>query len=58
MRLERDDQPAAERGARRVEHRADLGRVVAVVVDDQDAGRLAEPLEPAVGAAEPGESAA
>ena len=42
---------AVER-ARRREHRGDLGRMMAVVVDDQDPVRLATHLEPPLGAAE------
>ena len=41
VRLERHDEPPAERGARGGEHGRDLGRVMAVVVDDQDAAGLA-----------------
>ena len=51
VRLERHDQPPVQR-ARRGEHRGDLGRMVAVVVDDQDAVRLAAHFEPPLGAAE------
>ena len=51
VRLERDDDAAVER-ARRREHRRDLGRVMAVVVDDQNAVRLAAHLEAPLGAAE------
>ena len=54
MRLERDDDPPVER-ARRVEHRRNLGRMMAVVVDDQNAARLAAHLEAPLGAAELGE---
>ena len=39
VRLEHDDDAAVER-ARRVEHRGDFRRVVAVVVHDEDAVRL------------------
>ena len=52
MRLKRDDEAAVERGARGREHRGDLGRVMAVVVDDQHAAGLAVPLEAALGALE------
>ena len=40
VRLEHDDDAAVDAGARRGDDRGDLGRVVAVVVDDQDAARL------------------
>ena len=55
VRLKRDDQPAAERRARGGQHRGDLGRVMAVVVDHQHAARFAVALESALGAVEPGE---
>ena len=55
MRLEHDDQPPLEPGAGGGDDRRDLGRVVAVVVDDQDAAGLAEQLEAALGAAELGQ---
>ena len=51
MRLKRHDDAAIQR-ARRREHRGDLGRMMAVVVDDQNAVRLAAHLEPPLGAAE------
>ena len=51
VRLKRDDDAAVQR-ARRGQHRRDLGRMMAVVVDDENAARLAADLEPALGAAE------
>ena len=52
MRLERDDQAAAERRARGGQHRGNLGRVMAVVVDDEHAAGLAVALEAPLGAVE------
>ncbi len=52
VRLEGDDEPPAERGARGGEHRRDLGRVMAVVVHHEHAARLAVPLESTFGALE------
>src|SRR5579875_3707360 len=52
MRLEGDDQPAREALARRAQRRADLGRVVPVVVDHEHLLLLAPHLEAAVHAAE------
>ena len=52
MRLERDDQAAAEALACRAQRGADLRRVMAVVVDHQDAALLAAHLEAAMDAAE------
>ena len=51
MRLEGDDEAALHR-PRRGEHGGDLGRMVAVVVDDQDAVGLAANFEAPFGAAE------
>ena len=50
MRLKRHDDAAPERPRRR-ENRGDLGRMMAVVVDDQDAVRLAAHFEAPLGAA-------
>ena len=55
VRLECDDDPAAERPGRR-EHRGDLGRVMTVVVDDQNAVRLAAHVESPFHATELGQS--
>ena len=58
VRLERDDDAAIlEPGARAGERGADLGGVVAVVVDDHDAARLAAYGEAPADAAEAGERA-
>ena len=58
MRLEGDDDaPIVEAGARAGERGADLGRVMAVVVDDHDAAGLAAHGEAAPDAAEAGERA-
>ena len=57
MRLEDRDEPARLAGARGAQHGGDFGRVVAVVVDDRDAGRRAASLIAALGAAELGERA-
>ena len=49
MRLEEDHAaPAREARGQRTQRGADLGRVMAVVVDDDDASRLALHLHPAV----------
>ena len=50
MRLKGDDNPSPERTGG-LEHRGDLGRVVSVVVDDEDAVRLAANVEPPLRAA-------
>ena len=53
VRLEQHQRAArAGAAAQRLERRADLGRVVAVVVDHQHAARLAAHLEAAVDAGE------
>jgi len=56
VRLEHRDDPALRiRGVRRVEKRAELGRMMSVVVDDDDAVRFALDLEPPPDALELGE---
>ena len=55
MRLERDDHAPVVGALGRVERRLDLGRVMAVVVDQRDAARLADDREAARDAAEGGE---
>ncbi len=52
MRLKHAHDPLHAGRARGLEHRPDLRRVMAVVVDDDDAARLALAFEPALGAAE------
>ena len=52
VRLEHDDDPPVDAGARRGNHGGNLGRVMAVVVDDHHAVLFAEPLESALGALE------
>ena len=52
MRLEDDDDAAVEAGAGRGDDGGNLGRVMAVVVDDHHAARFAAQLEAALGAAE------
>ena len=46
------DEPSLRSAARRVERGAELGRVVAVVVDDRHAAARADDLEATVGAGE------
>ena len=55
MRLEHNDHPAIEPGARGSDHRSDLRWMVAVVVDHHHAAHFAAQLEAALGAAELGE---
>src|SRR5688572_11747065 len=55
MRLERDDQAAAERRARSGDHRGYLRRVVTVVVHDDHATGLTVAFEPSLGAMKPRE---
>ena len=55
MRLEGDDDALRPAGARRRQHRGDLGRMVPVVVDDRDAVDDAALFEAALRAAELGE---
>jgi hypothetical protein len=55
MRLEGQHNPRRARGARRGQHGRDFRGMVSIVIDDDHAVDLADPLEAAVGPPEPGQ---